>query len=96
MCFACDMEAMWFAVMEARTNAAAAGEITEGQPDETAMNEAEPPANTFSVPETVVPRVSVPSTLPPDDTFSVPPLNTVWALSTVPATLKLPPLETPT
>jgi hypothetical protein len=34
MCFACDMEAMWFAVMEARANAAAEGETTEGQPDE--------------------------------------------------------------
>jgi hypothetical protein len=26
MCFACDMEAMWFAVMEARANAAGAGD----------------------------------------------------------------------
>jgi hypothetical protein len=36
MCLACDMEAMWFAAMEARADAAAAGESTEGQPDETA------------------------------------------------------------
>jgi hypothetical protein len=35
MCFACDMEAMWFAVMEARADAAAEGEMT-GQPGEPA------------------------------------------------------------
>jgi hypothetical protein len=34
MCFACDMEAMWFAVMEARANAAAGAGAP--QPDETA------------------------------------------------------------
>jgi hypothetical protein len=34
MCFACDMEAMWFAVMEARTNAAADGESASPQPGE--------------------------------------------------------------
>ncbi len=34
MCLACDMEAMWFAVMEARANAAAEGETTEVQPEE--------------------------------------------------------------
>jgi hypothetical protein len=36
MCFACDMEAMWFAVMEARANAAPAGESASPQPSEPA------------------------------------------------------------
>ncbi len=37
MCFACDMEAMWFAVMEARANAAAEGESASAQPGEPAI-----------------------------------------------------------
>jgi hypothetical protein len=36
MCFACDMEAMWFAVMEARANAAADGDSASQPPDEAA------------------------------------------------------------
>jgi hypothetical protein len=36
MCFACDMEAMWFAVMDARANAADGGESASQPPDEAA------------------------------------------------------------
>ena len=42
MCLACDMEAMWFAVMEAR---AAAGAVSAPQPDEPATDLPSPQAD---------------------------------------------------
>ncbi len=44
--------------------------------------------------ETPVPELVAPEMKPPDSTFSTPPSRTPIMLSVVPATLKMPPLDT--
>ena len=63
-------------------------------PLETPRKAAEPPASTFTVPpEIPVPEPLTPLTTPPDETFSMPPLDTATSLVIVPNTFTVPPLE---
>ena len=66
-------------------------------PLDTPTKAAVPPADRFNVPpEIPVPDPLAPEIDPPDKTFSTPPVYTPVLLSTLPATLKMPPLDTPT